>query len=612
MEKPQAHCIAQLIQARATLNPNAVVFQGVGEGTRLFTYRQLNDQMDRVVQSLNRMGVGRNDRVAIVLPNGMELAAAFLSVAAGATSAPLNPGYSAGEFDFYFSDLEAKALVLLADADTPARQVAKDRHIPLIELFPSTLGQDVLFELAGVDGASAPRTGFAERDDVALVLHTSGTTSRPKIVPLTHENLCASAAHIQQSLQLTETDRCLNVMPLFHIHGLIGVVLSSIVAGASVVCTPGFDADRFFDWLQVSQPNWYSAVPTMHQSVLSRAAANRAIIEANRLRLVRSSSASLPPKVMAELESVFNTPVIESYGMTEASHQMASNPLPPRPRKPGSIGLPAGPEIAIMDSAGNLLAAGQTGEIVIRGPNVTHGYSNNPDANQKAFTGGWFRTGDEGYFDPDGYLFLTGRLKEMINRGGEKIAPREVDEVFMDHPAVAQAVTFSLPHPTLGEDLASAVVLKSGVSATPKELREYAIARLAAHKVPSQVLILDQIPKGPTGKLQRIGLGEKLMPKLKPPYLAPVSAIEMALCNLWKDVLHFDPVGIQDNFFANGGDSLLAVQLIARIRSVFQIEMPLGSIFREPTVAEQALLVERMLLEELDALSEEDARRMSK
>jgi oxalate---CoA ligase len=424
--------------------------------------------------------------------------------------------------------------------------------------------------------------------------------------------LCASAEHIQQSLELTETDRCLNVMPLFHIHGLIGVVLSSVVAGASVVCTPGFDSERFFSWMHASQPSWYSAVPTMHQSILTRAAANRAVIDATHLRLVRSSSASLPPKVMAELESVFNAPVIEAYGMTEASHQMASNPLPPRARKPGSVGLPAGPEIAIMDSAGNLLSAGKTGEIVIRGPNVTRGYSNNPEANQKAFTGGWFRTGDEGYFDTDGYLFLTGRLKEMINRGGEKVAPREVDEVFLEHPAVAQAVTFSLPHHTLGEDLATAVVLKSGLSTTPKELREFAISRLAAHKVPSQVLILDEIPKGPTGKLQRIGLGEKLMPKLKPPYIAPASAIEMALCNLWKEVLHIDPVGIRDNFFASGGDSLLAVQLIARIRSVFQIELLLGSIFREPTVAEQALLVERMLLEELDALSEEDARRMTK
>jgi acyl-CoA synthetase (AMP-forming)/AMP-acid ligase II/acyl carrier protein len=612
MKQTQSQCIAQLIQARAGQKPDAVVFQGVGEGRQSLTYRQLNDQMNNVVQSLNQMGVGRNDRIAIVLPNGMELATAFLTIAAGATSATLNPGYSHGEFDFYLFDLDAKALVLMAGADSPAREVAIERKIPVIELSPHTGSQDLLFELVGLAGAPARQIGLAQPDDVALVLHTSGTTSRPKMVPLTHKNLCSSAMHIQQTLELTETDRCLNIMPLFHIHGLIGVLLSSIVAGASVISTPGFDADQFFNWMQASQPSWYSAVPTMHQSVLSRASANRALIEANRLRLLRSSSAPLPPRVMAELESVFSAPVIEAYGMTEASHQMASNPLPPRARKPGSVGLPAGPEIAIMDSAENFLAAGQTGEIVIRGPNVTAGYSNNPEANQKAFTNGWFRTGDEGYFDSDGYLFLTGRLKEMINRGGEKIAPREVDEVFMEHPAVAQAVTFSLPHHTLGEDLATAVVLKNGLSATPKELREFAITRLAAHKVPSQVLILDQIPKGPTGKIQRIGLGEKLMPKLKPQYIAPVSAIEMALCNLWKDVLHIDPVGIQDNFFSNGGDSLLAVQLIARIRSVFQVDLPLGSIFREPTIAEQALLVEKILLEELDALSDEDARRMSK
>lgn len=612
MEETQSQCIAQLIQARAAQKPEAVVFQSVGEGRQSLTYRQLNDQMNQVVQSLNRMGIGRNDRVAILLPNGMELATAFLTVAAGATSAPLNPGYNRGEFNFYLSDLDAKALVLMAGVESPAREVAQEKNIPIIELSPFTGSQDMLFELFGEAGAPVSQPDFAQPDEIALVLHTSGTTSRPKLVPLTHKNLCASAVHIQQTLQLTGTDRCLNIMPLFHIHGLIGVVLSSLVAGASVVCTPGFDADRFFNWMQASQPNWYSAVPTMHQSILSRAGVNLAIIQANRLRLVRSSSASLPPKVMAELEGVFNAPVIEAYGMTEASHQMASNPLPPRARKPGSVGLPAGPEIAIMDNTGNLLTAGQTGEIVIRGSNVTRGYSNNPEANQKAFTNGWFRTGDEGYFDQDGYLFLTGRLKEMINRGGEKIAPREVDEVFMEHPAVAQAVTFSLLHPTLGEDLATAVVLKSGLSSTPKELREFAISRLAAHKVPSQVLILDQIPKGPTGKLQRIGLGDKLMPKLKPQYIAPSSAIEMALCNLWKEVLHVDPVGIQDNFFANGGDSLLAVQLIARVRSVFQIELPLGSIFREPTIAEQALLVERMLLEELDALSEEDARRMRK
>jgi oxalate---CoA ligase len=612
MEQIRLYTIAQLIDARVAAKPEAVVFLGVGEAKRSFSYRQLYDQMNSVVQSLNQMRIRRNDRVAIVLPNGMALATAFLAIASGATSAPLNPSYTREEFDFYLSDLDAKALVLLAGIECPAREVAKSRHIPVIELSACSDASNLLFQLEGESGNATQPVDYAQPDDIALVLHTSGTTSRPKMVPLTHQNLCASARHIQHSLELSETDRCLNVMPLFHIHGLIGVVLSSIVAGASVVCSPGFDAERFFDWIQESKPSWYSAVPTMHQSVLARAAASQAVIAANQLRFIRSSSASLPPKVMVELENVFKAPVIEAYGMTEASHQMASNPLPPRIRKPGSVGLPAGPEIAIMDKDGNILVAGQSGEIVIRGPNVTLGYANNPEANQKAFTSGWFRTGDEGYFDADGYLFLTGRLKEMINRGGEKIAPREIDEVLMQHPAVEQAVTFAIHHQTLGEDLSTAVVLKSAIAATPRELREYAILHLAPHKVPSQVVILDQIPKGPTGKIQRIGLGEKLKSKLKPLYKAPSNAIEITLCNLWKDVLHVDPVGIQDNFFASGGDSLLAVQLIARIRSVFQIELPLGSIFREPTITDQAVLVERLLLDEIDRLSEEEIRRMSK
>jgi acyl-CoA synthetase (AMP-forming)/AMP-acid ligase II len=262
--------------------------------------------------------------------------------------------------------------------------------------------------------------------------------------------------------------------------------------------------------MEAARPTWYTAVPTMHQAIVSRAGRNRSAIEANPLRLIRSSSSSLPPQVMAELEETFSCPVIESYGMTEATHQMASNPLPPAARKPGSVGVAAGPEVAIMDAGGRLLPQGETGEIVIRGDNVTAGYENNPEANAENFTEGWFRTGDQGVIDPEGYLTITGRLKEIINRGGEKISPREVDEVLMDHPAVAQAVTFAMPHPKLGEDVAAAVVPREGETVEERALREFAAARLADFKVPRKVLVLDEIPKGATGKLQRIGLAEKL------------------------------------------------------------------------------------------------------
>jgi acyl-CoA synthetase (AMP-forming)/AMP-acid ligase II len=463
------------------------------------------------VAALNARGIGRHDRVAIVLPNGPEMAAAFLAIGAGAATAPLNPVYREEEFDFYLSDLEPKALVIEAGMDSPARTVAGRRGIPILELQPDAGKPAGWFGLGTDAAAGTPATGgMAAPDDIALLLHTSGTTSRPKLVPLSQRNITASARHIGATLALTPADRCLNIMPLFHIHGLIGAVLSSLAAGGSVFCTPGFNALKFFGWLDEATPTWYSAVPTMHQAILARAERNREIIARRRLRLIRSSSASLPPPVMAELEAVFGCPVIESYGMTEASHQMTSNPLPPRPRRAGTVGPAAGPEVAILDEAGRPLPAGSVGEVVIRGPNVTAGYVANAAANASAFTDGWFRTGDQGVLDADGYLTITGRLKELINRGGEKISPREVDDLLMSHPAVAQAVTFALPHDKLGEEVAAAIVLREGKSATERELRDFVSARLADFKVPRKVVFLAEIPKGATGKLQRIGLAAKL------------------------------------------------------------------------------------------------------
>ncbi len=477
------------------------------------TYGGLRDLASTVTETLHDLGIGRGDRVAIVLPNGPEMATAFFSIAHVATTAPLNPAYRREEFDFYLEDLKAKALVLAEDDHGPAAEAAQAFGVPIIRLSRSdgqAIGAFRLLAEAARAGEPAANPGFAAPADTALVLHTSGTTSRPKIVPLSHANVTASARHIGETLALSPKDKCLNIMPLFHIHGLIAAVLSSLAAGASVWCTPGFNALKAFSWLEEVDPTWYTAVPTMHQAILARAPRNKEIVEKLKLRLIRSSSSSLPPQVMTALEETFGAPVIESYGMTEAAHQMASNPLPPRARKPGAVGVAAGPEVAIMDEEGNLLDQGEIGEVVIRGPNVTKGYEANEAANASAFTDGWFRTGDQGVFDEEGYLRLTGRLKEIINRGGEKISPREVDEVLMDHEAVAQVVTFAMPHPKLGEEVAAAVVLREGASATDREIRDFVATRLADFKVPRKLLILDEIPKGATGKLQRIGLAEKL------------------------------------------------------------------------------------------------------
>jgi len=476
------------------------------------THAELAAFIESTRSRLRALGIGRGDRVAIVLPNGPEMAAAFVAVAGAATTAPLNPAYRLDEFAFYLEDLRAKAVLVAADESGPIIEAAARTGTAVLHAVVPDGAPAGQFLIEGEPVGPASPDGPATAADVALILHTSGTTSRPKIVPLSHANLAASARHIGATLALGPEDRVLNIMPLFHIHGLVAAVSSSLAAGGSIYATPGFNALRFFAWMEDAKATWVTAVPTMYQALLPRAERNAEVIARHPLRFLRSSSSSLPPQVMQALEETFGCPVIESYGMTEATHQMASNPLPPRPRKPGSVGLAAGPEVTVRDEAGAEVPRGTVGEICIRGPNVTAGYENNPAANEAAFTDGWFRTGDQGYMDEEGYLYITGRLKELINRGGEKIAPREVDEVLMDHPAVAQAVTFAVPHEKLGEEVAAAIVLRPDCDPVPDApaIRAFVARRLADFKVPRTILFLDEIPKGPTGKLQRIGLAKTL------------------------------------------------------------------------------------------------------
>ena len=480
-------------------------------GRDWLSYGALRELSRTVEAQLRSFGIGATDRVAIVLPNGPEMATAFVTIAQAAVTAPLNPGYREDEFAFYLEDLKAKAVVLADGYDGPAFAAAARLGLSILRLSTNDAQAAGTFALSGPVGTRAGGTPGA--DDIALILHTSGTTSRPKIVPLLQSNIAASARHIAHSLDLSPSDRCMNVMPLFHIHGLVAAVSASLAAGASVWCAPGFDALKFFGQMKEASPTWYTAVPTMHQAILSRAARNSEVIESNPLRFLRSSSASLPPQVFKALAATFNAPVIEGYGMTEAAHQMASNPLPPLAQKPGSVGREAGPMVRIAHEVENRLMDG-TGEIVISGPNVTPGYESNDEANAKNFFEAdgtrWFRTGDQGAFDDEGYLRLTGRLKEIINRGGEKISPLEVDEVLMDHADVRQCVAFAIPHAKLGEEVGAAIVLSEGSEASEKDIRAFAAERMADFKVPRRVIILEEIPKGATGKMQRIGMAEKL------------------------------------------------------------------------------------------------------
>ena len=470
------------------------------------TYAALRRHVDSVGRQLAGNGLGPSDRVAIVLPNGPEMASAFMAVAAYMSAAPLNPAYKESEYAFYLEDLAPKLVIVEAGSETPVRAAASALSIPVVEAAVGDNDPAGAFRLFETEADATP----AGADNEALVLHTSGTTSRPKVVPLMQRNIMASARNIAASLELTDSDHCLNIMPLFHIHGLIAVLATSMSKGASVCCTGGFNALKFLDQARDEKISWYSGVPTMHQAILLRAKRQADAAKGLGLRLIRSSSASLPPAVFEELNDVFECPVIEAYGMTEAAHQMTSNPLGDGKQKAGFVGIATSPEVCIMDQEGNRLTGDAEGEVCIRGDNVTPGYENNPAANESSFTSGWFRTGDQGFFDGDGYLKITGRLKEIINRGGEKVSPLEVDNVLMEHPAIQQVVTFAVADRMLGEEIGAAVGLADGGELDAAGLRAYAETHLAKFKIPKHIVFLDEIPKGATGKLQRIGLAQKL------------------------------------------------------------------------------------------------------
>jgi acyl-CoA synthetase (AMP-forming)/AMP-acid ligase II len=477
----------------------------VPESNLRITYGQLRQQVAALAATLAGAGIRRGDRVGIAIPNGLPTIVAFLAAGEVGTAAPLNPGYKEEEFRFFLADTNAKVLLLPVEGADDARRAAGDT-VPVLDV-----GMD---EFGNVTITGAPPPAAVDPvsiDDVALILHTSGSTGRPKRVPLSHANLSISAQNVAASYALTASDVSLCVMPLFHVNGLVASTLATLASGGTVVVPGKFSPLSFWRIARDYGATWYSAVPTIHQLLLARVEAGAPKpAGAEKLRFIRSCSASLPPQVMHDLEAAFGAPVLEAYGMTEAAHQMASNPLPPADRKPGAVGPGTRVGISIRDANGVALATGERGEVCIHGPNVVKGYENNPEANATAFFGEWFRTGDQGFLDEQGYLTLSGRLKEMINRGGEKISPREIDEVLLTHPAVGEAVCFGVPHKMWGEEVAAAVTLKG--AATEAELLAFCKEQLAEFKRPKQIYIADAIPRTATGKIQRRVVAQAFAP----------------------------------------------------------------------------------------------------
>jgi acyl-CoA synthetase (AMP-forming)/AMP-acid ligase II/acyl carrier protein len=559
------------------------------------TYGALWTQTRDVVGALRSLGVGRTDRVAVVLPNGPEAAVAKVVVAAGAVCAPLSPGLTEDEYQRYFGELRLAALLTSADLNSASRRVAHSMGIKVIDVSKRPNKGAGAFSIVGLASRRATDDEFASGADDAFIFLTSGSTSRPKTVPLTHASVCLSARNVGAAIELGPQDRLLSVMPLYHVHGLICGILGALAAGSSAVCTPGFDVKAFFSWLTEFRPTWYTAVPAIHQAILREAESHKQGARQSSLRLIRSASTSLAQDVLGDLEALFYVPVIDTYGMTEAATQITANPL--RRRKPGSVGRPAGPEIAILDSRGRQLSPGKRGEIALRGPTITRGYDNDPAATAAAFRDNWFRTGDLGYLDADGYLFIVGRIKEIIHRGGQKVAPAEVEEALLSHPDVIDAAIFPVPHGRLGADVAAAVVLRQDAKVSALRLRDFARERLAGFKVPGLIEIVSEIPKGPGGKIKRNELAiafAKTSPTAgkRGDKTLPGSELRCQLAEIWADILDVDRIDVDQDVFPLGVDSLAMTQMVLRVEERFGVNLSFMDIFNAPTVAALAHHVE--------------------
>jgi len=567
-------------------------------------FAALPERLLAVRGTLARCGIGRGDRVVSILPRGPETAICYLGVAACAIYVPLNPDFTESEFTAHLTRLRPKAVILPHGGGDVARRCAERLELAVVDLVAETTRPAGWFHLEPtgrpIAAPDSKTLAWNGEDDVALVLLTSGSTSDHKLVPLKVRHLLAYAQAAGKHYGLGSRDRCLHVMPMFHGHGLMSSLLIPLANGSGVICSPHFDIPSFFEEMRTLRPTWYSAGSSIHHAILARVDDYRDIAREARLRFLRSGSGRLDPKVMSGLEGAFGAPMLERYGMSETGGTLTSNPMPPGLRKPGTVGTPMFNEVAIMDESGTLLGPNCDGEVVARGPSVFDGYLDNPNANAAAFVNGWFRTGDLGRFDDDGYLTLIGRTKDVINRGGEKIGTLEVEAALAKHPAVEEVCVFAVPHASLGEEVAAAVTISAGCTVSKHEIRTHARGLLTAFKVPREVFFLPSLPKGATNKIRRDQVAQICRELLATSESARESAarawssLEQEVARVWQRVLGFDAIQLDDDFFLVGGDSLKAYELFAHLRKRYRVSLGLRQIFDEAaTVAGMARLIER-------------------
>jgi len=582
--------MAELLRAQAARRPQAEAL--LAPGLQPLTYAHLWEQVQSIDASLRGFGVPRGARIAIVLPDGSHAAAAQAAVSCYFIACPLHPLLHQPEYESLLASLRVVAVMVPAGDPSPAREAAAALRLFVFELAPQG-GEAGIFRLAGkTAGHPAPAAGDPQPGDVAFVFRTSGTTSEPKKVPLTHRNVLASARNLAHSWGLRPGDRNLSLRALSHQGGFLGGPLVSWWAGAAAVCTAGFQPALFREWMATFDPVCYSAVPAVHRAILA-GIRDGGRLPPGRLRWIYSGAASLPAELMRELEDALGAAVVEGYGLTETATHTFCNPQPPQARKARSVGKSLGAEImiagdTIADEHGDPLPPGQTGEVLLRGESVMSGYEDSPDADREVFSNGWFRTGDLGYLDADGYLFITGRKKETINRGGEKISPLEVEEALRAHDAVADAACFAVPDARLGEEIAAAVVLRAGCEVSERDLRRFVAGRKSDFATPARIYFLDTLPRNAGGKVMRRELSARFAAAEKgaerPGFVAPRNEAERRMAAIWQEVLPGVTPGIHDDFFEIGGNSLLAVDLTVRIQKGFGRKLPLVALIQNPTI----------------------------
>ena len=588
--------IGKAIRYRAELQPHHTAV--VASGFAPLSYRELQCLIDEVRGTLRRAGLGQSARIAIAMRNGPQAALAIVAVACSAVSIPLNPRQTLSEIETCLAALRPDAVLVVKGADSAARRVAERKRLSIIEatqLKDGSLGFGVTTPKMSV-AATPDDSDESDTDAPAFILQTSGTSAEPKFIPTRHRNMLAAAERVRAWFDLTPQDRCLSVSPVFYAHGLHVTVFAPLLSGGTIAFPTDASKFHYAEWFGTLKPTWYSASPVVHGMVLDHIKSIGNTRD-HSLRFVLSGGAPPPSYVLHELQKALGIPVVEHYGSSEGM-QICSNSLPPGPSKLGTVGVPWPDTICIVGNDGGRLAAGECGEILVGGPTVVSGYLNAPELNRASFVDGWFRSGDIGSIDEDGFLALHGRKDDLINRGAEKISPVEIDDALTLHPAVAEAAAFAVPHPRLGEDIAAAVVLRPGMTATPVELREYLQGRLASFKVPRRIVIRDQLPKGDAGKVVRRRLIECL--KQKAPIVTQIQvpqsiqdmsvdrSLVVQLGEIWEQLLKISPLSLDDDFFENGGDSLLATEMLVELERLTGRKIPTSILFDAPTIGQLA------------------------